>query len=284
MDKRLQEVIKSVGSDNFAFSNSASPTHFPEHWHTLAEFILAKKDGCKYSINHKEYELNSGEILLIWPMELHSIISTPSDSSLILQFRDDILIDCKDFNINYHNLRNIHNLNKFSPELNSSIRDQILKIDELTTSGEPFAEPKILIIINQILIDICERIQHNNIPQSSVPGYESPTYYVIKKACGFITDNCTRNLTQTEVSDYCGFSSYYFSRIFKKYTGESFPEYLTKKRIAASTYLLLSDTTSITDIAFKSGFQSISNFNKAFKKIMGYTPMQYRNLYSGEDQ
>ena len=51
-----------------------SPTKFPPHWHNDAEFVLILKKGCKFRVDGKVFEPEEGDILLIWPRELHEII------------------------------------------------------------------------------------------------------------------------------------------------------------------------------------------------------------------
>jgi AraC-like DNA-binding protein len=109
-------------------------------------------------------------------------------------------------------------------------------------------------------------------------GNASDTYNKVQQACSYISENCTRAITQQEVAEYTGFSTYYFSRIFKEYTDESFNVFLTRHRLEHAVRLLTSDNISITDVAFLSGFQSISNFNKVFLKEMKCSPKEYRKL------
>ncbi|WP_412759101.1 helix-turn-helix domain-containing protein [Neobacillus cucumis] len=73
-----------------------------------------------------------------------------------------------------------------------------------------------------------------------------------------------------------GVSRSYFSYLFKKYTNMTFIEFLTTERIKRSEFLLLDPKAHIIDIAFDSGFLSISSFNRAFKKIKGISPSEFR--------
>ncbi len=276
MNTIFRETIQPLDSSYFVFAPRNNPVAFPEHWHTMAEFILSLEDGCHYTVNEEHYTLNSGEVLLIWPTELHEVVACPDGASIILQFDASLITNCKDFNVYYHSLRNVHHLKQFSPEVNTFFCEAFSHIDAMRL--EPYAEPHILIQIYEMMIRLCQSIQGNS--SSVSPVASDNTFYLIKKACSYIDANCERDLPQTEVAQFCGFSSYYFSKIFHKYTGETFPEYLTKKRIGLSTQLLQNNSLSIAEVSYQSGFQSISNFNKLFKKHIGCTPMQYRKLYS----
>jgi len=71
-----------------------------------------------------------------------------------------------------------------------------------------------------------------------------------------------------------------FSRLFKTYTGKSLPDYINQLRINLARELLTSTSDSIVTIAFKTGFESLSTFNRAFHKILNTTPTAYRKQNS----
>src|SRR5436305_6227645 len=64
--------------------------------------------------------------------------------------------------------------------------------------------------------------------------------------------------------------------MFKKATGISFIDYLSRVRVEKSKTLLLNPNSRISETAFASGFQSMTNFNRAFKRIVGRSPTQFR--------
>ena len=73
-------------------------------------------------------------------------------------------------------------------------------------------------------------------------------------------------------------SEAYFRREFKKYYGEAPLEYIKRRRIEMACHLLRTELYSITDVASRSGFDSISYFSLEFKRYMGCSPKAYRNL------
>ena len=88
-----------------------------------------------------------------------------------------------------------------------------------------------------------------------------------------------QELTLESVADYIGFSSCYFSRIFKQATGYHFVEYLTLQRVKRAQALLSDTSLNITDISYQSGFKSISTFNRVFKQYRSCSPREYRQYY-----
>ena len=114
---------------------------------------------------------------------------------------------------------------------------------------------------------------YNNINTSQITSNcRSQNYIKIQNACTYISQNCEKDLSQKDISDIFGFSHFYFSRLFKEYTHMTFNDYLSNERIQRATRLLCEEALPITEIAYQSGFQSISNFNRVFNKITHYSP------------
>lgn len=83
-------------------------------------------------------------------------------------------------------------------------------------------------------------------------------------------------LTLEDLADETGFSTSYLSRYFKNQTGMCLFEYINKRRIKRACFLLKNTDKKIIDIAYEVGYNSISFFNRYFKKTLHITPMEYR--------
>lgn len=81
-----------------------------------------------------------------------------------------------------------------------------------------------------------------------------------------------------EMSNYVGYSNYYCSTKFHEYVGISFKEYVMKRRLSLAATELKKTKNKIVDIAMNYGFSSHEAFSRAFTKIYGYTPYQYRKI------
>ena len=98
--------------------------------------------------------------------------------------------------------------------------------------------------------------------------------------CAYINNHCTERLSVENLASRAGFSVYHFSRLFKENTGMTCHNYLVARRIIYAKTLLVDDTIPITEIAMRSGFNSIATFNRLFKAQIGYTPTEYRQMAS----
>jgi AraC-like DNA-binding protein len=99
---------------------------------------------------------------------------------------------------------------------------------------------------------------------------------VIRRAKEFINEHQTEDLTLGQVAKAVNTSTFYFCKMFKKATGINFTDYLSRVRIEKSKNLLLNPNLRVSEIAFEVGFQSLTHFNRVFKKILGQSPTEYR--------
>ena len=98
-----------------------------------------------------------------------------------------------------------------------------------------------------------------------------------KHICDFILKNFDNpDLMLEEAADALKLNKYYFSHYFKRCMGYSFHSYLTFTRVNFAKRLLIETKMPITDVAFRSGFNSLQTFNRVFKASTGFTPGNYR--------
>jgi AraC-like DNA-binding protein len=104
---------------------------------------------------------------------------------------------------------------------------------------------------------------------------------MIAKAKAYIQEHQAENVRLREVAKAINTSKFYFCKQFKSVTGIKFTDYLTRVRMEKCKNLLLNPNLRVSEIAFEVGFQSITNFNRVFKKILGQSPTDYRRHLAG---
>jgi AraC-like DNA-binding protein len=104
---------------------------------------------------------------------------------------------------------------------------------------------------------------------------------VITKAKEYINEHQAEELSLGQVAKAVNTSTFYFCKMFKKVTGINFTDYLSRVRIEKSKNLLLNPNLRVSEIAFEVGFQSLTHFNRVFKKILGQSPTAYRAQLAG---
>lgn len=101
---------------------------------------------------------------------------------------------------------------------------------------------------------------------------------IIDEAISYITNNLNNPLSLTEISNAISISPYYFTRLFKKETGYTPHEYIIETRINSAKFYLKSTVLPVKEICFNCGFSSESSFCTCFKKVVGFTPSEFREF------
>ena len=106
---------------------------------------------------------------------------------------------------------------------------------------------------------------------------------LVYKAREYIARNRTGSLSLPEVAKAAGASVFHFCKVFKKTTGLRFTDYVARVRLEDAKTELLNPNRRISEIAYDVGFQSLTQFNRVFKRIFGQSPTQFRtHLASGK--
>ncbi|MCF2506265.1 AraC family transcriptional regulator [Dyadobacter sp. CY107] len=103
----------------------------------------------------------------------------------------------------------------------------------------------------------------------------------IEKVFVYMRDNYDKEINLEGVSRLAGMSEVSFSRFIKKRTGKTFIESLNEIRLGHASRSLINTTNTISEIAYKCGFNNLSYFNRIFKNKNGCTPKEFRDNYSG---
>ena len=85
-------------------------------------------------------------------------------------------------------------------------------------------------------------------------------------------------ISNESIASHFHFNSAYLRRVFKVHTGNTMHEFLISRRIVAAMEMLRSQNISVSDVAYKCGFQSLHHFTKTFKNRVKMTPSAYRHL------
>src|SRR6266702_6515640 len=102
----------------------------------------------------------------------------------------------------------------------------------------------------------------------------------IWKARNFIHQYSDDELSLTKVAKFAHISANYLSEKFKEVAGINFVDYVARIRVSKARDLLQTSNLRISEIAFAVGFQSLSQFNRVFKKLTQKSPTQFRTAHN----
>lgn len=272
----IPSPVNTINSDFF-------PHKYDMHWHKDVEIIALRDDykGTEYpviTINQAEYQLNPGDVIFIWPGELHEITDNSNKALIGLQFPSTLFTEIHDF-APYINIFKTYHLLSASkdPDITKTLHITINKMIQNSNADSLFKNVEALISLYEMIIAFGTFINENS--ENLIQSKSNQTFDKINEACEYIQANCEKDLTLNSVSEYIGFSPSYFSRCFKQATSYNFIEYLSQQRIKKAQNLLIDSTLPITEVAFQAGFNSLSTFNRVFLQYNGCSPLQYKKYY-----
>lgn len=105
---------------------------------------------------------------------------------------------------------------------------------------------------------------------------EKRTWSVLDRAITYMKGKYHEELSLEDVADHVHLNPYYFSKIFKKQTGETFIDYLTKLRIEKAKEFMQDSQLSMKEVCYLVGYNDPNYFSRVFKKVTGLTPSEYR--------
>ena len=102
---------------------------------------------------------------------------------------------------------------------------------------------------------------------------------VIQRSVDYILANLSKDLSVKDVAEYVNFSPEYFSKLFKKETGENVKNYILRVKVDAAKDLLKNPNIPISMVASELGYSNFSHFTQMFRKHEAMTPSEYRKQF-----
>ena len=258
---------------------------YPMHWHVPVEIVMPVNNWYEIDCGKTLYHLREEDILIVQPGVLHgciapqekgrrffcqlslfSIASTKMSSYLPMHLPPTMLITPE-----------------LDKELHGQLRDLLYQIYEQKDDSLMLLEFSRCIdalALLRLAYAYFETHTFGAPAQSKSPESMSR----LQEVCTHITEHYAEDLSLEELASRAGFSKYHFSRLFKSYTGDTFYHYLNRVRITHAQSMLMSQSLSITSIAYATGYSSISSFIRMFKAFYKCTPSDFRRMHELETQ
>lgn len=284
-EKLLREITPLTQSDCFAVcSRVKSRFDFPLHYHEEFElnFIENAKDARRVIGGHME-AIDDAELVLVGPNLQHGWFTDKCQSKVIreitVQFHRDLL-DEKFLQRNQmsfirtmfqQSLRGI----LFSNETAETIKPRLVALPEksgfesvleLLSILHALSTSQDMRILSDISFQAADTISYNSRRVESVMAH--------------LNKNFDREIALSEAANLVSMSEVAFSRFFKTRTGKTFVDTLNEIRLGHASRLLIDTTQSVSEIAYRCGFNNLSNFNRIFKKKKQCTPRAFREEYN----
>ena len=270
-----KEIVDFVPNSHLRIWYNTQTEGYTMHHHSAAEIIFCVENFYQVAVGNKLYNLKPDDILFIPPETLHSIKGSEG-------IRFIFLIDLtplRDF-IDYNIVETVtmHPLllsEKSHPMLYERVKLHLQETTEIYFRSQSMWELQIFSRLIQMYADIGKYNFSRKEPYNE--DEHSRLYYEkFANLLKYTDSHLNEELSLDWAADYTGFSKYHFLRLFKEYTGMTYYDHLSHKRIQAAQKLL-SSSESVTNIAVRTGFNNLTSFSRSFKKLTGMSPTQYRN-------
>lgn len=253
----------------------------PVHQHDFYEVYYFIGGSVEYSVEGRTYELKSGDLLLINPLELHQprIAPDQQDYERIvlwinknylseLCFNKTSLTRCFDSSIPDHT--NLLRPTKIQQTYISAMLTELINESKNDSYAVEIASEAILlrflVELNRLTIDSSSALRKDEASSSIIPDVLE---YINKHFC--------EKLTLNEIADEFFVSKYYLSHAFNNAVGTSVHRYIVLKRLIHAKQMLLSGIKSTT-AATNCGFNDYAGFYRAFTAEYGVTPTEFVKL------
>ena len=274
-----QEFVTYQDDTTIRVWYGATPDQYSEHMHSSVEVILPLQGVCCCTISGEEYVVTDTEVMFIPPNTCHTLSMDEGSSRNLILFDLESLAGLRGFSAIQSMAQGVIHLKQESGICGEARQMLFEMMDRY------YARPPLLnLICYSYLLQIYvlmgrEYLAAHSQPEETSARNEDNSWLAINRVVEYINVNYAEAITLDSIASVAGFSKYYFSRLFTKYTGTSFSHYLLRKRISVAAHLLSSTGLPVVQVSMQSGFTSLSTFNRTFKELHGCTPTEYRAIY-----
>jgi AraC-like DNA-binding protein len=277
------DFLRSVSGSSSGFRVICGEMILDDKWNVHSEVLIAYlKDGsATIETATNAYNVHKGEFYFISPNQKYKIVNhygakidvillnLSNPAALTQEYIPQSLIrgittgNCTHFakitidNENYNDF-----LNNFTTVMKSE-----------TEKGEFFQ-----LLVHGKMYQIFYILFATGLVQIFDVETQGKKYRALRRITEYINENFCDSVSLDTIAQETGLSRYYISHLFKELMNTTFVNYLNELRLSRAAMLLTTTDTPIIEIAGMSGFNNISNFNRAFKMYYDTTPSKYRRL------
>ena len=231
-----------------------------KHWHMSGEMLYVFGGRAVQSVNGNEFVLNTGDSLIIAPGAVHATTSV----------EDGCYIGV----VHFSPLRPIESI-----YLKAGIYSDIKRIFSLVQEEFTLKQKGYELTAEGLILQAAGAMIRYGEPVTGADIYSEEKEHIDE----FIRKNLDKTLTLEAAATYAGYSSEYFSRLFVKMMGTSFKKYVDTLKIQAAQGFL-EEGVSVSQTAYKLGYDTPSSFCRAFKRMTGVSPSEYTDCIFRKSQ
>ena len=237
---------------------------FKMHFHHQVEVVYMLKGECTAIVEGEEFVLRSGDILTVFPNQIHEYKDGKNEEFFISIFKPEILPDYKDLFYNMLPVKKVYS----TENKNEFLLDLARKLPEMYAKEYKYKEAMYRGLLTAFFGEL-----FSVYPLKKA---KSADMSVLKSVLLFCNENYMNNIYLEDAAEALHVSKYYISHLLNNKLNISFNDYINSLRITDAVYLLEKKEGGITEIAQRCGFNTARTFNRAFKSVYGVSPSAYK--------
>lgn len=286
--KPFYQKLATESSQSIIFLDEEIP-HFtvPWHFHPEIEILLVVKSTGTSYIGDDISRFNDNDISIIgeniphwWKSDTVYLGNKNSINTKahIIQFQRELFaagfFDIPEMSLIKKLLENSQRGIRFIGKTRISLGKRIKKIFRLSGIER----------VTELILLLDEMARSNEYRYHASIGYSkivnSYDFLRFNKIHEYILQNFYHSIKLEKVASIVSMSPTAFCRYFKKHTNKTFGEFVTEFKIGHACKLITEENMSISRACYESGFNNLSNFNEQFRKVVKFTPSEYRAAYN----
>jgi AraC-like DNA-binding protein len=279
--KALSFKIPKTGETSFNVQVDEVP-HFYDrlHLHPELQITLIQKSHGTLFVGDSISTFKAGDLFIIGPNIPHALKNDASfyNNENFNAKSISIFFSKEAFGDSFFQLPELFKINDFLNNAekglrvlgeNNDIKEKVVKIVKQKGFNR-------LLLLFSILQDLANHKQMENLSRISFSAKSNELQSEkISRIFQFIMDNYHRPIKLEEAAEIANLSVSAFCRYFKLRTRSTFSRFLNEIRVSTACKQLIGSEYSVSEVCYQVGFNNISNFNRQFKIITGFTPSQY---------
>lgn len=242
---------------------------YPIHWHNFFEIEVIVSGNGRCVINDVSYDITEKNVFFLTHTDFHYLDIDGEAEVLNISFDEEAIGEHDMIKLLFGKIERAY---FFDTE---KYKRMVSAVELLRYECDSEGDSRTL-----LLMYVIKCVLQKNPLMTDALGIDGARG--IKKAIVYMELHFKEHITLADLASEAGYHPTYFSELFKKTTGETYIETLTKLRMGYARTMLASGF-SVSDACFLSGFGSLSRFATAFKKACNMSPREYKKLYGSKN-
>ena len=250
----------------FLFEGEKGNYFRDKHWHRSIEIFMVFEGHLKFYLNDLEQELNPGEFVLVNSNEIHAIDSPEPNKTVVIQIP---LKTFSDYFTGEQYIRFTHEAKKQDVQVVDLIREMFAAYGKKETGYDMRVKSGYYMLLYLLVsvyreLDVKDELLKQNRKLNK-----------LTPITNYMKEHYREELSLEALAEVFGYAPAYISRMFQKYAGINYKDYLQGVRVEYAFAELNRAEHTVSEVAFHHGFPSSRAFSKAFQKKYGMLPSAY---------